>query len=289
MTHRFAFEALDRTLRDLRHSEEPMGGITTVLCGDFRQLLPIIPKGSRPDIVNATLKKSMLWNYVKHMTLSKNMRLNEDSRRLNDLILQVGNGSFPSKMINDEEYIQIPDDLLLAPDQNIDDLILNVYGQQIYDPIIGERFHDSIILTPRNRDAQMINNAITEKIQGNHKVYKSADSTCFDANSNCTLPDEFLNSLNPSGLPPYELILKVGIPIILIRTIAPKVGLYNGTRLRIDALQQFVITATILSGQCIGNQVKIPRIDFYFKQAQLLFTLIRRQFPILVAFAMTIN
>jgi ATP-dependent DNA helicase PIF1 len=48
-------------------------------------------------------------------------------------------------------------------------------------------------------------------------------------------------------------------------------------------------TTTILSGTCIGKQVKIPRIDFYFKQAQLPFTLIRRQFPFLIAFALTIN
>jgi ATP-dependent DNA helicase PIF1 len=59
--------------------------------------------------------------------------------------------------------------------------------------------------------------------------------------------------------------------------------------LLIDALQQFVITATILSGQFKGNQVIIPRIDIYFKQPDLPFTLIRHQFPILVAFAMTIN
>ena len=102
-------------------------------------------------------------------------------------------------------------------------------------------------------------------------------------------PDEFLNTLNPSGLPPHELTLKVRIPIILIRSIAPKAGLYKGTRLRIDALQQFVITATILSGTCIGKQVKNPRIDFYFKQSQLPFMLIHWQFPCLIAFALTIN
>jgi hypothetical protein len=288
MTHRFAFEALDRTLRDLRNSQEPMGGIITVLCGDFRQILPIIPKGSRPDIVNATLKRSALWKHVKHMTLNKNMRLNEDSQRWNDLILQIGNGVFPSKVIDEEQYIEMPDQLLLPPHQDINDLISSIYGQQIFYPT-QEQLRDCIILTPRNKDAQMINNSITEKIQGHAKIFKSADSTCNEASNNCILPEEFLNSLNPSGVPPHELILKVGIPIVLIRTIAPKAGLHNGTRLRIDALQQFVITATILSGQCKGNQVKIPRIDVYFKQPDLPFTLIRRQFPILVAFAMTIN
>jgi ATP-dependent DNA helicase PIF1 len=128
-----------------------------------------------------------------------------------------------------------------------------------------------------------------DKIKGNNQIYYSADSTSTEELDTCMFPDEFLNSLNPSGLPPHILTLKVGIPIILIRSIAPKAGLYNGTRLRIDALQQFVMTATIVSGNCIGKQVKIPRIDFYFKQSQLPFTLIRRQFPCLSAFALTIN
>lgn len=288
MTHRFAFEAVDHTLRDLRNNQEPMGGITTVLCGDFRQILPIIPKGSRADIVNATLKKSALWKHVKHMKLNRNMRLHQDSQKWNEFILQIGNGAFPSKVINDEEYIEIPDQLLLSPHQNIDDMISSVYGQDV-SYLTPKQLHDCIILTPRNKDVEMINNSIIEKIHGNARVYKSADSVCYDTSNNCILPEEFLNSLNASGLPPHKLTLKVGIPIVLIRTIAPKAGLHNGTRLRIDALQQFVITATILSGQFKGNQVKIPRIDIYFKQADLPFTLIRRQFPILVAFAMTIN
>jgi ATP-dependent exoDNAse (exonuclease V), alpha subunit - helicase superfamily I member len=128
-----------------------------------------------------------------------------------------------------------------------------------------------------------------DKIRGDNQNYYSADSTSTEELDTCTFPEEFLNSINHSGLPPHTLTLKVGIPIILIRSIAPKAGLYNGTRLRIDALQKFVITATIVSGNYIGTQVKIPRIDFYFKQSQLPFTLIRRQFPCLIAFALTIN
>ena len=41
MTHRVAFEALDRTIQDLKDNIRPMGGICTLLCGDFRQRLPV--------------------------------------------------------------------------------------------------------------------------------------------------------------------------------------------------------------------------------------------------------
>ena len=42
-------------------------------------------------------------------------------------------------------------------------------------------------------------------------------------------PNEYLNSLKPSGLPPFKLELKVHCPIMLLRNIAPKDGLCNAT------------------------------------------------------------
>ena len=81
MVNKFCFEALDRTLRDvLRFSNpnslhQPFGGKVIVFGGDFRQILPIIPKASRQDIVHSTINSSYLWDYCHILTLSKNMRL----------------------------------------------------------------------------------------------------------------------------------------------------------------------------------------------------------------------
>jgi len=131
---------------------------------------------------------------------------------------------------------------------------------------------------------------MTKKIPGDAKTYKSADSTSSSENVNaCVFPDQFLNSLNPSGIPPHELTLKVGIPIILIRSIAPKAGLYHTMKTMHRCFASVCYDSNNSSGTCIGKQVKIPRIDFYFKQAQLPFTLIHRQFPFQMAFALTIN
>jgi ATP-dependent DNA helicase PIF1 len=44
MTNKFAFEAMDRTLRDLTNRNESFGGIVFVMSRDFHQVLPIIPK-----------------------------------------------------------------------------------------------------------------------------------------------------------------------------------------------------------------------------------------------------
>eukprot|EP00106_Octopus_bimaculoides_P009294 XP_014776736.1 PREDICTED: uncharacterized protein LOC106873752 [Octopus bimaculoides] len=60
MAHRRALEALNTSLQDIRDCTTPMGGITLLLSGDFRQTLPVIPKGTRADEVSACLKSSFL-------------------------------------------------------------------------------------------------------------------------------------------------------------------------------------------------------------------------------------
>ena len=55
MCHKFSFEALDKSLKDIMHNNRPFGGKVIVFCGDFRQILPVVPRGNRSDIVHATL------------------------------------------------------------------------------------------------------------------------------------------------------------------------------------------------------------------------------------------
>jgi len=95
--------------------------------------------------------------------------------------------------------------------------------------------------------------------------------------------------LTPSGTPPHRLILKIGVPIILLRNISPSEGLCNGTRLIIKEIQQHVIDAEIVTGSHLRKRVFIPRIRIAPSDSDLPFQLIRRQFPIRLAFAMTIN
>ena len=47
MQHRAIFEALDRTCRDVRYSDGHLfGGLTVVVFGDWRQILPVIIHGT---------------------------------------------------------------------------------------------------------------------------------------------------------------------------------------------------------------------------------------------------
>ena len=60
MMHKFAFEAVDWTFRDITQIDKPFGGKILIFGGDFRQILPVIPHATHADIVSASLSKSYI-------------------------------------------------------------------------------------------------------------------------------------------------------------------------------------------------------------------------------------
>lgn len=103
-------------------------------------------------------------------------------------------------------------------------------------------------------------------------------------------PIEFLRSLNPSGLPPGELRIKVGCPLILLRNLSPARGLCNGTRMVVTRMSDRILEARIVGGDHNGEIALIPRIPLIpSNNGELAFRMRRRQFPVRLAFAMTIN
>ena len=99
-------------------------------------------------------------------------------------------------------------------------------------------------------------------------------------------PEEFLQTLNPSGVPPHLLLLKEDMPIMLMRNMDPP-RLCNGTRLKILKLHSNVIEAKIIAGDFKGEEVFIPRIPLI--PTGFGFDFKRIQFPVKPCFAMSIN
>jgi PIF1-like helicase len=106
MQHRYCQEAVDRTLRDIRENDNLFGGMTVVFGGDFQQILPVILKGSRPEIVGACIQRSYIWNELKVLHLKINMRLrdNAEEREFAQWQLDVGHG----KHTNNDGNITLP-------------------------------------------------------------------------------------------------------------------------------------------------------------------------------------
>ena len=64
MAHKLGRQSLDRTLQDMKQNLTTMSGAAVFLCGDFRQTLPVIPRGSKADEINACLRSSLLWSHA---------------------------------------------------------------------------------------------------------------------------------------------------------------------------------------------------------------------------------
>lgn len=127
---------------------------------------------------------------------------------------------------------------------------------------------------------------------GEEKIYTSANS--IDPIDKCSMNDEalgpdFLNKIKVSSLPNHSLRLKIGCPVMVRRNINPTAGLMNGTRVQITQLMDFMVQARIITGEKVGSIVYIPRLLITPSDTRLPFKMHRRQLPLAVAFAITIN
>lgn len=255
-----------------------------LLAGDFRQTLPVIPRSTAADELNACLKCSPLWRYVKTLTLTTNVRVqlrnDPSAAEFSKQLLDIGNGKMPADSSNG--LITLPTNFYCIRNSK-KELVQSVFPSIVENYKNHTWLSERAILAGKNKDVAEINASILEEIDGQFFAYKSVD-TIINEDDVVNYPTEFLNSLDLPGLAPHYLALKVGAPIIMLRNInQPK--LCNGTRLAVKKLMNNLIEATILSGKYKGEDVLIPRIPMI--PPDLPFDFKRLQFPIRLAFAIT--
>ncbi|XP_054711282.1 uncharacterized protein LOC129220874 [Uloborus diversus] len=194
----------------------------------------------------------------------------------------MGDGKLPVDPATQE--ISFPSNLCQLQ-SSIEDLEKNVFPNIINNFRNHDWLCERAILAPKNDAVNRINNVIQLKLPGAIMEYKSID-TVIEEDQAVNYPVEFFNSLEPPVVPPHKLRLKIGSPILLLRNLnTPK--LCNGTRLSVKKLMPNAIEATIINGKCKGEDVLIPRIPMI--PTDLPFTFKRLQFPVRLAFAITIN
>jgi len=204
------------------------------------------------------------------------MRIQDaEQQQFVDYLLQIGEGKEATHSYIGEDIISLDDDMVFN-EETIDLLVSNIFDNVDNNYLNNENYVDFIknraILTLKNDDVDDINKKIVNIFPGQAQEFLSADSVeDQDFVHQNLYPVEFLNTLTPSGTPPHKLILKVGVPIILLRNISPIEGLCNGTRLIVRGFQRHVIDAEILTGSHLGKRVFIPRIRITPSDADLPF------------------
>lgn len=95
MAHKKSLEALNRTLQDLRGNTQQFGALLILLAGDFRQTLPVIPRSTPADELNACLKSYILWLNVQTVNMRVQLQQDPSAARFSKQLLDVGNGEMP--------------------------------------------------------------------------------------------------------------------------------------------------------------------------------------------------
>jgi len=193
MTRRQSVETLDRSLQDITGRFEPFGGKVIVFGGDFRQVLPVVPRGTGAQIMDATLLWSYIWDNIKIIKLQQNMRAQSDIW-FSEFLLRIGNGTEES-FAND--YVQLPDDILIEyeSEESIHMLIDRVFPDLESKWTSAAYMRERAILSTRNEHVDSLNALMIDKFPGKEKVYYSHDSIDDDSHNN--YPLDFLNSITP--------------------------------------------------------------------------------------------
>ncbi|XP_017466327.1 PREDICTED: uncharacterized protein LOC108359141 [Rhagoletis zephyria] len=207
---------------------------------------------------------------------------NQSEDRFLKQLLEIGNGKV--RIDNTNGLITLPKNfctILQLKEKLIECVFQNIAQNYLDHDWLRER----AILAPKSVHVNSINYQILEKLPGEVTTYKSVDSA-MNQDDAVNYLVEFLNSLEPPGMPPHCLNLKVGSSIILLRNLNAQ-KLCNATRLAAKKMMANLVEATILTGKGKGEIVLIPRIPLI--TTDMTFEFKRLQFPVRLAFAMSVN
>ncbi|KAL8143786.1 hypothetical protein V2J09_016818 [Rumex salicifolius] len=196
---------------------------------------------------------------------------------------------------NGEAPIEIPDELLVKHHDldPVPAIVKYIYPSILDNHVDPKYIEEWAVLAPTHEEVDKLNDYILSLLPGDEKVYLSSDSRCNADkradNDKSIYTADYLNTIRCFGVPNHVLKLKIGVPIMLLRNIDQSLGLCNGTRLITTQLGSHVIQGRIISGNNIGHSVLIPRMSMTPSNTSYPFKFQRRQFPLSLCFAMTIN
>ena len=294
--HKYVTNAIVNSYNNLR-------GKIIIFAMDRGQTAPIVPKGSRRDVVNAAIMTHPIWSKFIQKTLSENLRLlafeddpvvsHQQSLYAKVLTQIRTNGPFPldgpiTELHHDEE---LGSKLLRYEGYQYftqpEEVIQFLYPEGFYETNLTNR---AILCSTNDRCdywngiIQGLNDLEEEKtLLAAHDFYDVDDPNGILKDM---LNPDTLEFYSKPGVPPNELNLKVNDICFLLRTISKKDHLCKNIRVKILSISRYRIKVLTLGE--IKTVKSIPRILFKITHP-VGFTLMRTQFPLQLAYAMTKN
>ena len=303
MTHINIYKVIERALQLIWDNNKLVAGTCMCLAGDWRQILPICVNGTQGHIVASTFKKSKYWRHciVKHLTINQRV---ENCKKSGDIELaeklddwskyleRIGDGketTYPNLGVGNQ-IIKLPSNIV-SDSKNLNEFVNEIYPDFETHHDDEEYLMNRVIITSLNEQVDAINDIMLNKLGDEDcYTYEAADTAIDSELGHLLSPSLLVNEKRlPNGFPPTVLKLKVGCPIMILRNIDPKNGACNGTRAIITKCGRYFIEARIAVGAFKDRLVTIHRIDTTSDWKDGVIQTKRRQFPIRLAYAMTIH
>ena len=284
-----------------------------LLAGDFRQTAPIVKRGGPGQVRAASILSSELWPQCVELELTRNMRAageGADADAYRNWLLGVGDGRAGSQ-------VKIPASMVYRPlcdpsDSNavVQEMARAVFGHHTEQPAqqCTAYAKNKRILTATNAAAQMVNSAIYSRLPAaneegheqagidndgqptwsddRREVVSLSMDSCPEGGE--LVAEELLNELAPGGLPPHELRIRVGHPLMLLRNMDITNGHTNGTVYTVMAVRDNAIALLPENARAGAQWWWCPKIELSTENTDD-FHFCRRQFPFKHAWAATIN
>ncbi|POM60340.1 Helitron helicase-like protein [Phytophthora palmivora] len=254
MMHRACFEAVDRSFRDIMKNElEPFGGKVMVFSGDHRQILPVLKDATRAETLEVCFKSSPLWSHLRQVRLTENMRI------------QTAPG--PASAAELAEF---------------SDFLLQIgKGARADDRWDGEETKEN-----ENMEAPPNFNLLPPTETSSDRGVDNPDEDRQKQNVNALI-DAVYPGVVDDNLPDEYSVERA----ILAPTNASVRRINDMVSERLSGETKEYLSVDSLEGPFKGKRVFIPRIIFYNEDddKEFPFKHRRKQFPVVPAFAITIN
>uniref|UniRef100_A0A0M3IDC4 ATP-dependent DNA helicase n=1 Tax=Ascaris lumbricoides TaxID=6252 RepID=A0A0M3IDC4_ASCLU len=263
---RYALEAVDRLLRDVfasSHQNLPFGGHVMLFGGDWKQMLPFVEDTTKEDAMATTVRRSEVWPSFNILRLTENMRAGEGEQEFAAFMNAVGNGQLQDSRTG-SLYVKMLRRCFMDLKEDVVEWIYDSDALQHGQAIIGRA-----LLSVRNDDFSWLNDLVLKKIRPEEdaRTYFAVDEIYAD-DPKCVvemMAHEYLNFTTSFGMPPYQLVLKRGAVVMLLRNIDLQAGLCNGTRMIVDEMRPNTLLCTILIGTHAGKRVVLTKLSIKWK------------------------
>lgn len=157
-----------------------------------------------------------------------------------------------------------------------------------------DRLQTSIILSPTNDVVRHLNAQVLKMMPGNaaNRVFLSKTKLDFEQNTpeDFIVPQDELNGLAPSNIPPHVLTVRLNAIVMLLINLDRTQGHCNGTRYVVTGIFDHALRLKQISPfNGIRREIFLPKMWMRSDDIPVAGTVSRYQFPVSLAFAVTIN